>query len=500
MPADIEVQIREYTESMVSTTRPISLEDVRHGTAGVQVINDDRLPVLAPRVSSPGWGLVVAAAVVTVVVAVGLTAIIWNPSDELTPVGTPDSVPPEPAVTVPDSAAPELVPFDSVEWPGLTEDPPEGVESGTLTTPLGAARWVHLTSDEFTLPSLGWLKVYADHGFIVSDLPSGFWQSDDGITWRWEETFKLKASVLDHADQNFQFVDAPIRGVVNLFPYVDGSYARAWFINTDPLEVETSEGAFSVQVDLSGLVPPESDGFTWILDVSVPLTRYTNDFSGTQSLLHVGFRGPDDQVDQRLLVNEHGDDARYLDVPWDVHSNVTLFGTSETFFAYVRNSNSNQISVWRTGDGYTWTDLGSLHTQLGAPSSLNFQLTVLPALQAPESGRSIRNQVVVVTTPDTGWESVNGIDWTPVPEGLPDRTHPIRLESGWFTTDGDVWWMHIGDTWVSLAELGMERTGDGCQVIPRASGQTTLFFAESTCTPDGSQGFPTDLWVISLDS
>ena len=64
----------------------------------------------------------------------------------------------------------------------------------------------------------------------------------------------------------------------------------------------------------------------------------------------------------------------------------------------------------------------------------------------------------------------------------------------------DKWCMHVGDTWVSLAELGMEHPEDGCQVVPRAAGQTTLFFSGSTCTLDSSQAFPTDLWIISLDS
>jgi hypothetical protein len=47
--------------------------------------------------------------------------------------------------------------------------------------------------------------------------------------------------------------------------------------------------------------------------------------------------------------------------------------------------------------------------------------------------------------------------------------------------------------------LELERIGDDCQIIPRASGQTTLFFG-NTCAPDSSQGHPAELWIISLDS
>jgi hypothetical protein len=380
----------------------------------------------------------------------------------------------------------------------LTRDIPEGVESGTVTTSLGSARWVHLNSSEYLLPSLGWLSSNSYEGspvdglIVVSDLRSGFWESDDGINWRWEELL----DDADYWDRNFQFSDGPAEGVVPLVVYVDGSYGRYWFINRDPLEMQTSEGARGSKVDLTGLVPPESDGFTWTLDVSKPLTRYTDD--GTQSLLHVRFSGPDDQVDQRLLVIEHrveGDDGRYLNVPWDVDSVVSLFGTSETLFAYVGDSNSNQISVWRSNDGYRWTESGGLNAQLGAPDSSSLKLTVLPAIE-----KSIRNQVVVATTPGYGWESTNGVNWTRAPEGFPGGAELIRLESGWFATDGDVWWMHLGDSWVSLADLGMERTGDGCQVVPRGAGQTTVFFSTGTCTPDSSQEGTGDLWIISVDS
>jgi hypothetical protein len=88
---------------------------------------------------------------------------------------------------------------------------------------------------------------------------------------------------------------------------------------------------------------------------------------------------------------------------------------------------------------------------------------------------------------------------SPAPQGFPNDTNLVRFESGWFATDGDVWWMHAGDQWISLTELGMERTGDACPIVPRGAGQTTLFFAWSECVPDSSQELPTDLWIISVD-
>jgi hypothetical protein len=110
----------------------------------------------------------------------------------------------------------------------------------------------------------------------------------------------------------------------------------------------------------------------------------------------------------------------------------------------------------------------------------------------------------------SAWDTNDGINWTPLPEGLPEGTHPVRLESGWFandgsiggSSDGDAWWMHVGNTWVSLAELGMERPGptvggqSGCVVSVIAAGHTTFFQGTSQCLPGGDSR---DLWVLSLD-
>ena len=47
--------------------------------------------------------------------------------------------------------------------------------------------------------------------------------------------------------------------------------------------------------------------------------------------------------------------------------------------------------------------------------------------------------------------------------------------------------MHLGDSWVSLADLGMEHTRDGCQIVPRGAGLTTVFFSTGMCTPDSDE-------------
>lgn len=415
------------------------------------------------------------------------------------------------------------------QWPGLTDDIPDGVESGTLTSPSSSARWVHLSGDEFTLPSQGPLEVNASGEFIVSDLPSYFWYSDGGIEWRLEESVNDHVPrVPDDTDQMTRYFDDSSSGegaIAPWVPYADGSYGRYWIIASDPIEIWSSEGAFWTEEDLSGIVLPDSDGFTWDTEISPdydgftwdtevsrPVTRYGNS-DGVQSILHVWFAGPYLGVSQRyqtaerLLLLEDGGgthSATMIEVPWVVTGeqphDVALFGTSDSVYAYVRDWASNQTLVWRTDDGYDWTELNRLGAQLGIVTDEMFQIAVLDALQDPATGKPIRNQVVVATLSGQAWESIDGVNWTPAPEGYPAGTTPIRLESGWFATGDEQWWMYLGDTWVSLSDLGMESDGPGCLLAPKASGQTTIFFATSHCNPPYvAGGQTTDLWILSLN-
>jgi hypothetical protein len=501
-------QMHDYFAYLDEEQGAVDLVTVREPRIGDGPVRTIQLTTPSPKRTRRGW-VVAGAASAAVLVLVGGWAWLLTPTASDAPVA--DTVVPTTSV----ESTPTTVPAIQSQWPGLTEDIPEGVETGTLTTSLGTARWVHLSSDDFTLPGQGPLEVNADGEFIVSDLPTGFWYSDGGIEWSREP----EPSNNDHGipadgvptdtDQMTHFFtdNGGDRHILPWVPYADGSYALYWIISSDPMGIWNWEGGRSdYHANLSDLVSPDSDGFTWDKDISRPISRYGNAEGipvGVQHVLHVTFTGPDQQVDQRLLVLDEVDATRtaaYVEVPWDVSSDVTLFGTSHSVYAYVRDWTTDHISVWRTGDGYAWTDLGPLHVELGAPSSFNFEVTVLPALQDPANEKPIRNQVIVATTPGYGWESTDGVHWTPAPEGFPEGAHLIRLESGWFATDGDVWWMHLGDGWVSLADLGLENSENGCQAIPRASGQTTAFFSRDTCIPDRPQAHPTDLWIISLDS
>jgi hypothetical protein len=188
-----------------------------------------------------------------------------------------------------------------------------------------------------------------------------------------------------------------------------------------------------------------------------------------------------------------------VETPWPPSSPTggrrlqAMFGAQDSIYAYVRND-TGQVNVWRTSDGHSWTDLGPPSFLKDAPTTIYPQFT------------SLADSLTVTifpqnsNTPPAYWETTDGVNWSsgPPPEGLPDDMYLLRLESGWFandgsqggTSDGDVWWMHAGDAWISLAELGIGRC-DGANVT--SADNTTFFFGHNS-----GRGCP-HLWILNLD-
>jgi hypothetical protein len=111
------------------------------------------------------------------------------------------------------------------------------------------------------------------------------------------------------------------------------------------------------------------------------------------------------------------------------------------------------------------------------------------------------------------WATTDGATWTAAPGQLPDAPPPapgwpggttlVRLASGWFandgskggSTDGDGWWIHLGNEWVSLDEIGIEGDPDvfGGGVGSTAVGNITIFY-----TSDRNLfGQARNLWILS---
>jgi hypothetical protein len=225
-----------------------------------------------------------------------------------------------------------------------------------------------------------------------------------------------------------------------------------------------------------------------------------------------------DRLEERLYVIGESEITR-IDVPWPTFKSVaqgfnyvTLYGSDGWVYAYVVNETSNasgqtessNMTVWRTNDGASWADIGSPSFLSDSPvaGSVHFDLVaemlvVTISSAYPESGR----------LPEAAaWESADGVNWVPMPPGRPGGTYPTRLESGWFASDGDkggsyfgdTLWMQVSGTWVSLADMGMERLQPSdCWVHKTAVG-TTTFFRSGGCPGGIASPVEQDILILSL--
>lgn len=182
----------------------------------------------------------VAAAVIVVLFGGFLLAGVVN--------GPTDDAPP--AVGASPSAE------DSPHPTGLPAEVPEGVEIGTLETPFGPARWVHLVGDETSLPpNLGDMLEVGEWSFVTEELADGtvkLWRSPDQVEWT--------ATELDLAAE-----------WVQLSRSSDGAY---WLTTHRPSGLWRSADAVSWEpLDVQGLESPGPSDYAWLLEFGEPLTH-----------------------------------------------------------------------------------------------------------------------------------------------------------------------------------------------------------------------------------
>jgi len=144
------------------------------------------------------------------------------------------------------SASPEATPSYSFTLPA---EVPDGIESGTLDTPLGPARWVHLQGNHTTMPDLP-DPVPVPGGYVVFDeSPPELWSSPDLLTW----------------------TRAPL-------PFHDAIWARLtlangiyWLSTGDTVTLWRSTDAVDwEQITTTGLVPPGPPGLYQATGLSAP--------------------------------------------------------------------------------------------------------------------------------------------------------------------------------------------------------------------------------------
>lgn len=563
-------------------------EALPHGVWNDQQVLDELqrrtdTPLPQRRRAQRGWLIAAAAAIVIVVLigGIGLLSRIQDDSEVISPV-VDQTEPEESSVVetdepveppVVDEAEPEESPIEGdgdepVEGRRLTEDVPDGIESGTLGTPNGPARWVHLTGDEGMLPDGPDQAIAWGAGFAIFDhSPSSLWVSDDGIEWRveplpapataelawpafvddvywlmsanplglWRSTDgatwnEIDLSGIPDLNSETRFASSPVSAGELTLTYAD--FWGDWPLRIDEFYFDVDAGNCvmlcgedqTVLEDVCGSGPVREvrPGVLQYGDVTVecpnpPVIRYEETETGLRALddatgedlgeihgadlayvantlVHYFGRGQELKHDLGLFIL--GDsEITAVEVPWPgVFPSVEFFGAEDWIYAYVVDDQTPEsMSVWRTSDGHSWTELSP--PSFGAPTDPKFTSLAGSLVMRDEQG---------------AWETTDGVNWNPLPQSplpkeLPSGVRPFPVEFGWMTNDNTIekeksgqsgpraWWINVGDTWISLTDLGMEQRD--CHGPATAVGHTIFFTGTCSNEPDGQ----VDIWILSLD-
>ena len=476
-----------------------------------------------------------------------------EPTQTTSPESSPTTLREATPTTVLESA-PTTLPESTTETtlPRTTIPRNDSSSTGSLSTPQGQAEWTRIPGDGNPRPLYGseaieWPSGFAmfhppnflgpaqllisDDGtdwrtqpiplsptaeraslslvqgvyWLISTNPNGLWRSTNGLTWEEFDPVLLATPGPTGLDWIGAEHSPPV--TVGELTLLHASFTAAFpFAEYAGPNTGACERLVELRPEVFGMVADEGT-------CPSPVVRFVETATGLQviddstnahlgeidgaNLIHIErFVKLDELHEESLLIIGDGEIIQ-VQVPWeDVFNTVTLLGTTDWFYAYVQSysggqDGSSSTTVWRSSDGRSWTNHGTPSFLVDAPQDDATRFTAL-------SG------VVAATTRDlpiAAWETTDGIAWTPVPEGRPPLTNPVRLESGWFANDGsrggpddgDAWWMHVDGEWVSLTELGMEHLESGC-VVGTTAIETTTFFLGGDCFPTTDP----DLWFLSL--
>jgi hypothetical protein len=422
--------------------------------------------------------------------------------------------------------------FPPIELPA---EIPDGFDSGTLDTPLGPARWVHLQGGPDGLPRF-LRPLPAPGGFISLDDEDPqavrLWRSPDLISWTPEP---LPIDIGSATELSLQ------GGAYLLRTISDGLWRSDDTVAWQPLKIAALDSPFpagmEVHIDLGS--PLSSAGVT-----IVPLT-----YSPVNTASYLGLLGPGEKdvqldtseepgiyqfgnrsLDQKVRFEETETGLRVIDATsgaelaeldgvnmdfierWAAEpggpgpvseiavvegdalvpvtrlgssgERLTVFGTDAGFFAYGHHFREPLIHVWTSVDGITWTEADPLGDDPGEPSGRDaawFPDEVTGELHV-QTGRRM-------------WTSADGVAWqvSALPEG-----GATRLASGWLTATGlDLSFKYDGDdAWVGvdLAELELQSYA--------GPGESELHFqaiSPDTIVASVWNGPSHETWIITLD-
>jgi hypothetical protein len=478
-------------------------------------------------------------------------ALTQRPSEEPVPPPIPSAsaspateATPTPSATV----APTAAPSDTDVRPDVVALPaeiPDGLPSGRLKTPLGRARWVHISGDEDTLPPL-FFPLAAPSGYVIADRGEGFlghcvgretcrrpaiWRSPDLITWS-REPLPVEA---DSAD-------------------IVRSGGHYWLMTYGPTTLwRSSDASTWVPIDLSQLRPSGPRGLGWELRLGFPATSggvvaVAVDYAPVDAASYLGLTLPDgvdhaslrtaepgqyqvlggneehvatlrfEEIDGGLHVIDdtdgsvlavldgvaresierwamgwtpfepqvgilEGERLISVEVPATPSGNeqLDLFGTPTGYFAYLPEG-EDVVRVWRSSDGRRWTDAGVLGDEDGEPP--------------PDSLIHEGPEFVTAVGPQGMWRSADGLTWEEIDASdglrveLAGARLSLRRDSLSFELEGQK------STRVDLTKLGLKRELDGANSKAfGVLGPNTVAYQLSNESENGER----HIWIITFD-
>lgn len=387
----------------------------------------------------------------------------------------------------------------------LPTEIPEGVEFGTIDTPAGPARWVHLRT-EWDDPSIPrWTDKVVPWGEGIATWGSYFGElhtTADGLTWEQPDR-PFKSGELSYLDGTYVVVDPSGRGRVwsSTDPeagwteldasalraqHQDGWKKSSWRVGSGPMVVdgrvlftitnryEVPRGPLGISKDGTRNLRSLPDGRhvlcspgrrsscgpdgTWVLRLKETPRGLAvrHDKTGKRLGLIEGATADDIYdgeygVQHRLFAIE-GDVVVEADSPWPGLGPAAVSGR-----VMPPDGSEPLLRRWKS-DGVADPSTGGLAT-IASETSKGSWMSVW------ETGDRLQAHVDDGSSGITraAWVSSDGVDWEPMPDGAPANTRIEWVGSGWlatrYGTNPAQRWMHLGGKWVALEPMGSDAQG-----------------------------------------
>lgn len=448
---------------------------------------------------------------------------------------------------------------DDTPVPILGTDIPTGAESGVIETPLGPARWVHLTGNAATLPAEA--PFARDSRFVVLEQASNDsgdqlgrrrWASADGLQWT-----SRPLSVPPIGDQLAEFVvdggltwlttDRPGTlwrstdeetwepiAIDDMIP--QGPPALEWEVGIGT--IASAGGLTAVELNLDARDPfegwpdpsrvtevepglfsiaPRGDGSPRLLRFEETPTglRVTEEADGSEVATLEGFtldfatgwlrNGPPVEY---VVARVDGDRLVPTSAsgPMITENWTTIVGAEDGIVAIELADPGGPAVAWRLDERGVWTELGPWDiTEGGAGGTFQMGRTN----ESFHVHRADDDLYALYDGPGTpirkSWSSSDGLHWQPVfdswPAGFILALDPGYLELQWLPEPGGWWATPDGTAWseLDLAAIGLtpDRWGSEAEGNPHFA----LGAVGDTAfiTVDDRAG-NRDMWMLSFDT